>query len=186
MLSQLETPALNSRQETSPSANQRLVPAIEGLVQVFTCEHRSFFTNVMSQALRLAGQGTTVLIVQFLKGGIGQGHLAPVRLGQHLDWIRCNLPRCIDAPDVDPHENEALQQLWQHTQDVVCAGKYSLVVLDELSLAIGFGLIPEAEVLDFLNRRPRSVDIIFTGPGIPQALLAVADQITEVRRSHRP
>ena len=186
MLSQLETPAFNPRQATPKTENRRLVPTVEGLVQVFTCEHRSFFTNVMSQALRLAGQGTSVLIVQFLKGGINQGHLTPVRLGQNLEWIRCNLPRCIDAPEVGTHESEALQQLWKHTQEVVCAGKYALVVLDELSLAIDFGLIPEAEVLDFLDRRPQSVDIIFTGPRMPQALLAVADQITEIRRSHRP
>jgi cob(I)alamin adenosyltransferase len=29
------------------------------------------------------------------------------------------------------------------------------------------------------------VDIILTGPEMPQALLDVADQITEIRRSHQ-
>jgi len=178
MVAQLESPSTNST-ITSPHP-------VEGLVQVFTSSHRNFFTTVMAQALRIAGQGTSVLVVQFLKGGIGQGHDKPMQLGQNLDWIRCDLPRCIDTPQLDEAENQALQKLWQHTQNVVYEGKYSLVVLDELSLAINFGLIPEADVLAFLAKRPPHVDIILTGPEMPKSLLDVADQITEIRRSHRP
>ncbi len=178
MVSQLEATGIDS--SFHPTYN------IEGLVQVFTSPHRSFFTSVIAQALRIAGQGTPVLVVQFLKGGIGQGHEHPVRLGQHLDWIRCDLPRYIDTPELDEAESNSLMQLWQYTQDVDSEGKYSLVVLDELSLAINFGLIPQAEVLAFLKRRPSHVDIILTGPQMPQAILDVADQITEIRRSHQP
>lgn len=170
----------------SIEVSRRLPHAIEGLVQVFTCSHRSFFTGVMAQALRIAGQGTPVLVVQFLKGGIGQGYEHPVRLGQHLDWIRCDLPRCIDTPHLDETETRSLLDLWQHTQEVVMQGKYELVVLDELSLAINFDLISETEVLAFLQKRPSHVDVILTGPDMPPALLDVADQITELRRSHQP
>jgi cob(I)alamin adenosyltransferase len=178
MVAQLETPTL-------PSPCSLPYP-VEGLVQVFTCSHRGFFTGVMAQALTVAGQGTPVLVVQFLKGGIGQGYKHPVQLGQNLDWIRCDLPRCIDTPHLDETEIRSLLQLWQHTQKVAYEGKYSLLVLDELSLAINFGLIPQDEVLAFLQKRPCHVDIILTGPEMPQAILDVADQITEIRRSHRP
>ncbi|MTJ55178.1 P-loop NTPase family protein [Anabaena sp. UHCC 0253] len=178
MVVPLETPSLNS--------TLSLPYSVQGLVQVFTTSERSFFTNVMAQALRIAGQGTSVLIVQFLKGGIRQGYERPIQMGQKLDWIRCDLPRYIDTPDLDASENQALQQLWQHTQKVVNEGKYSLLVLDELSLAINFGLIPETEVLDFLSKRPSHLDIILTGSHMPQSILDVADQITEIRRSHQP
>lgn len=178
MVSQLEAPRVDT--------SRHLTYSIEGLLQVFTSPHRSFFTNVMAQALRIASQGTPVLVVQFLKGGIRQGHKRPVRLAQHLDWIRCDLPRYIDTPELDEAESRSLKQLWQYTQDVVEEGKYSLVVLDELSLAIHFGLIPADEVLAFLRRRPSHVDITLTGPEMPQAILDIADQITEIRRSHQP
>jgi cob(I)alamin adenosyltransferase len=178
MISQLDTP------DTDTTIS--LPYPIEGLVQVFTSSHRSFFTDVMAQALRVAGQGTPVLIVQFLKGGIRQGYEHPVRLAQKLDWIRCNLPRCIDTPHLDDSETKALQELWHYTQKVVFEGTYSLVVLDELSLAINFDLIAETEVLAFLAKRPAHVDIILTGPDIPKSILDVADQITEIRRSYRP
>jgi cob(I)alamin adenosyltransferase len=178
MVSQVEAPALDS--------THRLIHSIEGLVQVFTSSHRSFFTSVMAQALRIAGQGAPVLVVQFLKGGIDQGYDHPVQLGQTLDWVRCNLPRCIDTPHLDATETQSLQNLWKQTQALVMQCRYDLVVLDELSLAIHFGLIAEAEVLEFLQKRPRHVDIILTGPEMPRSLLEAADQITELRRSHQP
>lgn len=178
MVSQIETPSLD--------VNHQLTHRVEGLVQVFTCSHRSFFTNVMAQALRIAGQGTPVLVVQFLKGGIGQGYDHPVQLGQNLDWIRCNLPRCIDTPHLDEEETQSLLELWDYTRAIVLEGKYELVVLDELSLAVNFGLIADTEVLLFLKQRPHHVDVILTGPEMPRSLLDVADQITELRRSHQP
>ncbi|NJM48535.1 MAG: P-loop NTPase family protein [Alkalinema sp. RU_4_3] len=178
MVAQVERPI--------PVKSRSLEFAIEGLVQVFTSSHRSFFTGVMSQALRLAGQGTPVLVVQFLKGGIGQGYDRPIQLGQQLDWVRCDLPRCVDSGQVNEEERCAILDLWQYTQNVVHQGRYDLVVLDELSLAMQFGLIPEAEVLNFIKKRPRQVDIIMTGPQMPESILAVADQITEMRRSHQP
>jgi cob(I)alamin adenosyltransferase len=178
MVAQVERP--------NPVRSRTLDFAIEGLVQVFTSNHRTFFTGVMSQALRIAGQGTPVLVVQFLKGGIGQGYDRPINLGQQLDWVRCDLPRCLDSGEVTEEERRAILDLWQYTQNVIYQSRYDLVVLDELSLAMNYGLIPESEVLSFLKQRPRQVDIIMTGPQMPESILAVADQITEMRRSHQP
>ncbi|MEL7522953.1 MAG: cob(I)yrinic acid a,c-diamide adenosyltransferase, partial [Cyanobacteria bacterium J06553_1] len=88
------------------------------------------------------------------------------------------------APAVSEETQAALTALWQHTQTVVKEGKYGLVVLDELSLAIDFGLIKENEVLTLLKQRPSHVEIILTGPQMPESLLSVADQITEFRRNY--
>jgi cob(I)alamin adenosyltransferase len=160
--------------------------AVEGLVQIVTAPHRSFFTNVMAQALRVAGQGTPVLVVQFLKGGIRMGPDHPIHLCQHLEWLRCNLPRCIDTPELESSEMDALLELWDYTKAAVVGDRFNLVVLDELSLAIHLGLIPESEVLDLMQKRPRHVDMILTGPEMPQSLIDRADQVTELRRSFCP
>ncbi|GAB4300730.1 MAG: P-loop NTPase family protein [Oscillatoriaceae cyanobacterium] len=174
MVAQLETPTLHSA--------PRFHHTVTGQIQVFTGPHRSFFPNVIAEALRISGQGTPVLVVQLLKGGIRQGHRHPVHLGQNLDWIRCDLPRCIDTPELDEAETASLHQLWQFIQTAVFEEQYSLVVLDELSVAVNFGLISETEVLTLLERRPRHLDIILTGPDMPPAIMDMADQITEIRR----
>jgi cob(I)alamin adenosyltransferase len=178
MVAQIQRPTLS----TSRSYDLE----IEGLVQVFTCPHRNFFTSVMAQAIRLAAQGTSVLVVQFLKGGIGQGYDRPMQLAQNLDWVRCDLSRCIDTPMIDDLEQRSITDLWQYTQNVIYQDRYDLVVLDELSVAMNFNLIAPGEVLEFLRKRPSHIDVILTGPDVPEAILDVADQITELRRSHQP
>ncbi|MCW6050572.1 P-loop NTPase family protein [Lyngbya sp. CCAP 1446/10] len=175
MVAQLQTPKLN--------LTHSLPYTVEGLVQVFTGPNRCFFTSVMAQALRIAGQGAPVLAVQFLKGGINQGHQHPVRLGQNLDWVRCDLSRCIDKADLDELETRSIAQLWEYVQKAVRSGSYALIILDELSLAVNLGLIPEAEVLALIDSKPQDLDIILTGPSMPPAILDIADQVTEIRRS---
>ena len=175
MVAQLQSPKLN--------LTHSLPYTVQGLVQVFTAPHRCFFTSVMAQALRIAGQGAPVLAVQFLKGGINQGHQHPVRLGQNLDWVRCDLPRCIDKADLDELEVRSIEQLWHYVQNAVREGRYALIILDELSLAVNLGLIPEAEVLALIDSKPHHLDIILTGPSMPPGILDIADQVTEIRRS---
>ncbi len=166
------------------SLRHPLLSAIEGTVQVFTSQHRTFFTNVMVQAMRIAEQGLPVLIMQFLKGGIDQGPEYPMSMGQNLDWVRCGSPTCIKGTSVDDETRAAVKELWEHAQLAVRGGVYGLVVLDELSLAIDFGLISEDEVLALIKDRPAHVEIIFTGPQMPESLLEVADQVTQFRRNY--
>ena len=184
MVSQLKASTSDSSQPAVSVRSRRFLHVIEGAIQVFTSTHRSFFTNVMVQALRAAGQGTPVLVVQFLKGGINQGVDSPVQLGQNLDWIRGDFPHCFSQGQVNEDEKIALRDLWSHIQDVVMQGKYALVVLDELSLAIDFGLIPETDVLTFLRDRPAQVDVILTGPKMPDSIVEIADQVTQFRRNY--
>jgi cob(I)alamin adenosyltransferase len=177
MVAQLDPSAISS-----PSHSTYLV---EGVVQVFTASRRSFFTTVMAEALRIASQGTRVLVVQFLKGGLHQGAEYPVRLCQNLDWIRCNLPRCLDTPHLEVTEKDALVKLWEYTRNAVLEGKYSLVVLDEVSLAVNFGLLSEQDILEAIENRPHQVDLVLTGPEMPEAILSVADRVTEIRLRDR-
>ncbi|MEM8610606.1 MAG: cob(I)yrinic acid a,c-diamide adenosyltransferase [Cyanobacteria bacterium P01_H01_bin.105] len=158
--------------------------ALEGSLQVFTSVHRSFFTNVMVQALRSADQGMTVLIAQFLKGGIDQGPAHMTHMGQNLDWVRCGYSGCIFENTDDAQS--AVNELWTYVKSVIQGNQYGLVMLDELSLAIDYGLILETEVLDLLKHRPSQMDIILTGPKMPYSILAMADQVTEFRREFLP
>jgi cob(I)alamin adenosyltransferase len=48
---------------------------------------------------------------------------------------------------------------------------------------VNLGLIPEAEVLALIDSKPHHLDIILTGPSMSPAILDVADQVTEIRRS---
>lgn len=177
-----------SRAATTPNLTRGVrhpfLQAIEGSLRVFTSVHRSFFTNVMVQALRSADQGMSVLVAQFLKGGIDQGPDHITQMGQNLDWVRCGYTGCI-FEDTDDAQ-AAVSELWAYVKTAIQDDRYGLVMLDELSLAIDYGLIPETEVLELLEQRPPQIDIILTGPKMPYSILSMADQVTEFRREFLP
>lgn len=181
MVSQLQVPSLHPTQATV--VRHPLLQTLEGSVQVFTSVHRNFFTDVMVQSLRIADQGKMVLVVQLLKGGIHQGPDHPTQLGQNLDWLRPDMLCCVDGSNLDEGDRKAVIDLWNHTRSVVDRGRYGLVVLDEVSLALNYGLIPMGEVLELIQQRPPEVDVILTGPAMPAELLNLADQVTQFRRN---
>lgn len=185
MSTQLEAPPSVSSAQGSSSGpgSQAGHPPLtaRGILQLYTSLGRAAFTPVMAQALRSAGQGTPVLVVQFLKGGIDQGPDKAVTLGSYLTWMRCGIQRCVDTPHLEAHERQALDQLWQVAQEAILSDSYGLVVLDELGLAIKLGLISEAAVIELLDHRPGSLDIMITGPEMPDSLMERADLITQLR-----
>ena len=173
-----------SQLEVSPPTNGSVSYLVRGVLHLFINPHRSFFSTVIAQAMRVAGQGTSVLVVQLLKGGIEQGPDKAMHLGSNLKWVRCGIERCIDTPHLEPDEHSALDELWQFTTDAINSGEYGLVVLDELGLALKLGLIGEEDALTLLRNRPPSMDMAITGPEMPESLLDMADQITHLRHTH--
>jgi len=177
----------------------RLVPRPEGLLQIHTAPFRGSVAAVFSQALRSAGLGSRVLISQFLKGGVDQGVEGSLWLCGRLQWLRPATPYCLDRevpglaaaagpppPALDPLATdplEAVRAVWTYSREQLMAGAVDLLVLDELGLAIELGYLAANEVTDTLQRRPAHLDVILTGPAMPEALMAMADQVTELRRA---
>ena len=171
-------PVLNVTQPP-PQALHLVAP--EGQLQVHTAPYRGSFSSVLSQAVRAAGLGSRVLISQFLKGGVHQGPSGCVQLCGGLVWLRPDVPACVAEPNLDGCR-EAVQAVWAICRQHLMNGDLDQLVLDEIGLAIGFGYIDEAEVLSALEQRPGSMDVIITGPAIPSNVVAMADQVTELRR----
>ena len=167
----------------------RLAPQPEGLLQVHTAPFRGSVAAVFSQALRSAGLGSRVLVSQFLKGGVDQGVAGSLQLCGRLQWLRPATPLCIEEPfetavdaQLATEARTAVLEVWNHSRQRLLEGRVDLMVLDELGLAVELGYLPGAEVIATLERRPPHLDVILTGPAMPAALMAMADQVTQLRR----
>jgi cob(I)alamin adenosyltransferase len=182
-----------------PETPLRLVPRPEGLLQIHTAPYRGSFAAVYSQALRSAGLGSRVLVSQFLKGGVEQGVAGSLWLCGRLQWLRPATPLCLEGPPPNAADSAtdsaapsdaasdpcaAVREVWDYSRDSLLAGEVDLMVLDELGLAVELGWLDAEEVCRTLEQRPVHLDVILTGPAMPPALLAMADQLTELRRGH--
>ena len=88
---------------------------------------------------------------------------------------------CLQA-DHTSEDKLAVQELWQETQRQILEEDPDLVVLDELGLALDYDLLEANAVISTLQSRPGRMDVILTGPAVPEPVMAMADQVTELRR----
>ena len=153
----------------------------EGQLQIHTASYRGSFSSVLSQAVRSAGLGSRVVIAQFLKGGVNQGPDGQVQLCGGLSWLRPAVPACVSEPG-QPQVEEAVDAIWQICSQHLMSGEVDQLVLDEVGLAVALGYIPEQTLLAALQQRSTAVDVIITAPSIPPSVMAMADQVTQLRR----
>jgi cob(I)alamin adenosyltransferase len=66
-------------------------------------------------------------------------------------------------------------------RDAMLSGQYDMVILDEINVTVWFGLLTVKQVLEFLDQRPESVEIILTGRNAPQEFIQYADLVSEIK-----
>ena len=152
----------------------------QGYLQIYTGNGKGKTTAAMGLALRGAGAGLQVYIGQFVK----DMKYSEVRLmEQVLPQITIELlgKGCfIDRPP-EEGDRQAAQEGLDHVAQLMKSGQYDVMILDEISIAIVCGLIPEENVLALIERRPQEMELVLTGRYMPSSLMEKADLITEMQ-----
>ncbi|PZV19491.1 MAG: cob(I)yrinic acid a c-diamide adenosyltransferase [Pseudanabaena sp.] len=172
----------NPTDPTLPKSASMVTP-IKGNVQVFIAPHRNLYADIIAQGLRVAGQGTKVLLVQPFQTGINQGLKNPRRLVENLEWLRCEAERDLSKDDVELTDVEKLSvlELWDYAKVTIKSARAGLVILDEANLLVARSLITEEELLEVLETRATKVNIILTGTSMPSRIADYVDQVTHRR-----
>jgi len=153
----------------------------KGLIQVYTGDGKGKTTCALGLALRAVGQGFKVYIVQFMKGRQTGEANAAARLAPELTLNYFGRPGLVNLRSPAPEDLALVRQGWDLARQVLAAGDHDLVILDEINLALTYGLIPVDEALAALRRRPPWVEVVLTGRQAPPQLVELADLVTEMR-----
>uniref|UniRef100_A0A832DUM5 Cob(I)yrinic acid a,c-diamide adenosyltransferase n=1 Tax=candidate division WWE3 bacterium TaxID=2053526 RepID=A0A832DUM5_UNCKA len=158
----------------------------KGLIYVFTGKGKGKTTAAIGQAIRAAGQGWKVLIIQFIKQAIS-GEVEPLRkLGIEIYPMGEGFVGILG--DRKPREvhAKAAEKALAFAEEKIKEGGYDLLILDEVNVAVSLGLIPVEDLTKFLEKKPRELNVIFTGRGAPKELMELADLVSEVREIKHP
>jgi cob(I)alamin adenosyltransferase len=151
------------------------------LLLVNTGDGKGKSTAAFGTAIRAVARGWKVAVVQFLKSGewgVGEENVGR-QIG--IEWWALGDGFTWDSEDME--ESEAVARTaWQHARGVIESGEFGLVVLDEITYPINWGWVDVAEVVEVLRRRPDDVNVIVTGRDAPQAIVDLADTVTEMRK----
>jgi len=60
------------------------------------------------------------------------------------------------------------------------------LVLDEINLALKYNLLPMKEFLDFINEKPKNLEIILTGRDAPKEVIEISDYVSEIKMIKHP
>jgi cob(I)alamin adenosyltransferase len=152
----------------------------DSLVLVNTGNGKGKSSAAFGVMIRAVARDWRVAVLQFVKSGdwkVGEekiGRQLGVEwhsLGAGFTWDSDNLQEDIDLA----------KAAWSVAEGVIAKGEHDLVILDELTYLCTWGWISTDEVVATIANRPRHVNIIITGRDAPQAIIDLADTVTEMR-----
>lgn len=158
----------------------------QGLVQVYTGDAKGKSTAAFGLALRAAGHGFKVVIIQFMKTPDYGEHRSFQRLAPEIEVKTFGRKGFIHRGGARPEDYEQAAAALTCAGKIMHSGEVDILILDEINNALYFGLLKEEEVLDFLRQRPAGVEVVLTGRNAPAGIIAVADLVTEMRQVKHP
>ncbi|HSR10607.1 MAG TPA: cob(I)yrinic acid a,c-diamide adenosyltransferase, partial [Thermodesulfobacteriota bacterium] len=87
----------------------------------------------------------------------------------------------VDRKNPDPVDRSWAEKGWRLAQDSVRNGKYPVVILDEINVAVRYGLVPLDELLALMKNKPAGVELILTGRWARPEVIRRADLVTEMK-----
>jgi cob(I)alamin adenosyltransferase len=157
-----------------------------GLVQVYTGEGKGKTTAALGLAMRAAGHGLRVYIIQFMKGWPNYGELKSVGGHPQITLRQFGRPEFVDPEKPEPADVEMAKEALREARQVLTSGSYDLVILDEVNVALKYGLIELKEVLTLIEEKPQDIELILTGRYAPPEVIERADLVTEMREVKHP
>lgn len=156
-----------------------------GRVHIYTGDGKGKTTAAVGLAVRAAGAGMRVLLVQFLKGR-ETAELAPLRqLG--VEIVRSDdVTKFI--PDMTPAEREICRAAQQRCLAAARDGMetHDMLILDEAFGAAATGMIDAGRLETLVRGKPSRLELVLTGRDAPPELIALADYVSEIRCVRHP
>jgi cob(I)alamin adenosyltransferase len=173
---------MKSRQISSKKNSQRApMPPAKGLVIVITGNGKGKTTSAFGQALRAIGQGYKVLIVQFMKGRKYGEFIAAEKYLPHLTIRMSGLDSFVMRDNPAAVDIELAVQGFEFAKKAIASGKYNMVILDEINVAVDFKLIGLKQVVEMIKNKPPALDLILTGRYAAKEIIRLADTVSEVK-----
>jgi cob(I)alamin adenosyltransferase len=172
-----------------------------GYLQVYTGNGKGKTTAAIGLAIRALGAGMRVLFLQFMKSKVYSEHSILPDISPNLTLETLGKPYFIIEEGSVPADElakwqddvvvfppgkpprdyvEIITKGLERAREALCSGEYDLVVLDEIVVALHFGLVTWAQLREVIDSRPDAVELVLTGRGATPELIARADLVTDM------
>lgn len=152
------------------------------MIYLFTGEGGGKTIAALGLALRSVGHKRKVIVIQFLKGrkDIGE-YKAAKKLEPYLKFYQFGRKEFVNLRKPTKEDLVLAHRGFEFAKKCV-RKKPDLLILDELNLAVAYDLVPEKEVIEFLRKVPKSIDVVLTGRRASTRLYRLADGVSVVKK----
>jgi cob(I)alamin adenosyltransferase len=152
----------------------------KGLLIVHTGPGKGKSTAAFGLVLRMVGHGRRAGVVQFVKGAWSTGERTVLeRFGPLVTWHSMGEGFTWETQD-RTRDIAACRRAWDRACALMAEPDLALLVLDELSIALRYEYLSEAEVIAALRDRRPDLHVVVTGRNARPALIEAADLVTEM------
>ena len=165
---------------------KRRKPRDKPLLIVVTGHGKGKSTSAFGMLLRAWARGYRCGVFQFVKSGkwkVGEAKAAAALGG--IDWEKMGDGWTWISRDLEESADKA-REGWAEVKRRIESERYEFLLLDELTYAIKYGWIEEAEIVDTLRNRPGFQHVVVTGRDASPGLIATADLVSEVTKVKHP
>jgi cob(I)alamin adenosyltransferase len=128
----------------------------------------------------MIGRGERAGIVQFVKGAWHTAERdALERFGDQVAWYSMGEGFTWETQDLE-RDIAAAERAWAKAVELMNDPSFSLVILDELNIALRYDYLPFDAVLETLKARRPDLHVIVTGRNAKPSLIEAADLVTEM------
>ena len=153
-----------------------------GYVQVYTGDGKGKTTAALGQAFRSVGHNMKVFMILFMKGNIEYGELETARrLAPFIEIREMGRETFVSKENPEQIDIKWAEDALELANQVLFSGEYDMIILDEVNVAIDFGLIKLKDVLELVHNKPLKVELILTGRYVHPEIIEAADLVTEMK-----
>ncbi|RLI04584.1 cob(I)yrinic acid a,c-diamide adenosyltransferase [Candidatus Bathyarchaeota archaeon] len=158
----------------------------QGILQVYTGDGKGKTTAALGQALRAIGHGFKVYMIQFMKGYKYGEIFAAEKLYPNLIIEQFGRPNHVKKGKPERIDFELARKGLLKAKEIVESGEWDMVILDEINVALDYGLINLEDVLELIKNKPPHVELVFTGRYAPKEIISLAELVSEVKEVKHP
>jgi cob(I)alamin adenosyltransferase len=157
-----------------------------GRVHVITGPGKGKTTAAFGLAMRAAGHGLSVCIVQFMKSGETTGEVVTAQQLKKIRVAQFGTGAFVGQGAVSEKDRRSAAKAVEYARKQAVSGKCDLLVLDEVNVAVFFGLIKAMDVIDLLEGRAEGVEVVLTGRNAPDEFVHYADYVSHIDTVKHP
>lgn len=160
-----------------------------GLVHVYTGNGKGKTSAALGLALRAISYRKKVLIVQFIKGPWRSGELNIVgrlRPYLHIRAMGKGFVRILGDRTPFAQHRKAAQAAFTFAQKALRSGRYDIIILDEINVAVRERLVSASQVVKLIKAKPASIELVLTGRNASLAVKRLADYVSDIKLIKHP